>query len=304
LTASSSGGTSLTITGTPTTITTVNLSNVKVTDSLGSNQTNSYGIAVNSAGSNVSGQVFLNNNCGNGSATVPTITLTLLTNPGGTIIQTQTTDTNGNYVFTGIPNGNYTITPSISGPSSMFYPASNNVTVNNAALSGVMFQVSLGYTVSGMLNYGGSNTGIIYLALSSTSCGGNGGPGTSITAQGAFTIRGVPPGSYNLQAWMDPLGNGAPNSSDPTGASTVTVTSSNVTSAAVTLTDNTPSAVPSSNPSFGAITPTDQGVVISFQPTTIKVNGNKIEAATSYDVRWSTSTTFDGSSPTHNFMAI
>ena len=98
LTASNTGGSSLTISGTPNTVTTVNLTNVKVQDSIGSNQTNSYSIAVNSAGSNVGGQVFLTNIC-NG-ATVPTIAMTLTANPGGTIIQTQTTDGSGNYTFT------------------------------------------------------------------------------------------------------------------------------------------------------------------------------------------------------------
>jgi hypothetical protein len=302
LTATNTGGTSLTITGTPSTTTTVNLTTVKVTDNIGSNQTNSYSIAVNSAGSNVSGQIFLNNVC-NG-VTVPTITLSLITSPGGTIFQTQPTDGSGNFTFTSIPNGSYTITPSISGPSSVFFPATNSVTVNNSAVTGKNFQVSLGYTVSGTVIYGGTTTGRIYLTTNGN-CGGNGGNGTSITAPGAFSIRGVPPGSYTLQAWMDPtaLGNGSQNTSDPSGTNPVAVTSSNVTSAAVTLTDNTPSGVPSSNPTFQAITPTDQGVVISFKPVTTNVNGNNIEAVTSYDVRWDTSSTFATSPVTHNFKA-
>jgi hypothetical protein len=298
LTAANSG-TSLTITGTPNTITTVNLTNVKVTDSIGSNQTNSYSIAVNSAGSNVSGQIFLNNVC-NG-VTVPTITLTLLTSPGGTTVQTQTTDGSGNYTFTAIPNGNYTISPSIAVPSSVFYPANISLNVNNSGVSGENFQAALGYTVSGTVSYGGSNTGHIYLTLN-TNCGGNGGPGTSITAPGAFTIRGVPPGSYNLQTFMDlsTLANGSQNTSDPTGSSTVTVTSSNVTNASATLTDNTPTSVPSSNPAIRAITPTDQGVTISFKPVTT----NGVEAATSYDVQWSTSSNFSTSPVIHNFKAV
>jgi hypothetical protein len=310
LTASSSGGSSLTITGTPTTLTTVNLTNVKVADSIGSNQTNSYSIAVNSAGSNVSGQIFLNTNCGN-SSVPPTITVALLTSPGGTTVQTQSTDSSGNYTFTGIPNGNYTISPSIPGPSSVFYPANNSVTVNNSNVIGENFQVALGYTVSGTVSYGGSNTGQVYLALSSTSCGGFGGPGTSIskstlTSGGAFTIHGVAPGSYTLQAWIDPtaLGNGAQNTSDPTGSAAVAVTSSDVTSAAVTLNDNTPTSVPSSNPGLRVITPTDQGVVISYKPVTATVNGNTVESVTSYDVQWSTSSTFSTSPVTHNFKAV
>ena len=305
LSASSSGGTSLTITGTPTTLTAVPLTNVKVQDSIGSNQTNSYSIAVNSAGSNVSGQLSLVNTCG--SVIVPTITVKLLTNPGGTVVQTQTTDGSGNYTFTAIPNGNYTISPSITGPSSVFFPTSSNVTVNNGTLSGQNFQVSLGYTVSGTLSYTGSNTGQIYLILQNSNCGGSGGNGTSITAPGAFTIRGVPPGSYSLKSFMDlaSLGTGFPNTSDPTGsASGLTVSNANLTGQAITLTDNTPATVPSSNPSFNVITPTDQGVAISYNPVKTNVNGTTLEGATSYDVQWSTSSTFATSPVIHNFKAI
>jgi hypothetical protein len=278
---------------------------VKVQDSIGSNQTNSYSVAVNSAGSNVSGQIYLNSGCGN-SSNVPTITVNLLTNPGGTVVQTQSTASNGTYTFTAIPNGNYTISPSITGPSSVFYPATQNVTVSNGTASVPNFGVALGYTVSGTVSYSGSNTGRVYLILQNTTCGGgNSGNGTSIAAPGAFTIRGVPPGSYTLQVYMDlaALGNGALNSSDPTGSTTVAITTANVTSAAVTLTDNNPTSVPSSNPSFGSVTSTDQGVVISYNPNTINVNGGKSETATSYDVQWSTSSTFSTSPVLHNFKA-
>jgi hypothetical protein len=61
--------------------------------------------------------------------------------------------------------------------------------------------------------------------------------------------------------------------------------------------------VPSTNPTFQAITPTDLGVVISYKAASTNVNGNKVETATSYDVQWSTSSSF--TSPVlHNFKAI
>ncbi len=310
LTVSNNGTNVLSIGGTPTSISTTPgvqfTAQVKdTTTGLTSGAATTYTIVVNNAGSNVSGQVSLNSNCGPGG-TVPTITLNLLTNPGGTIVQTQTTNSSGSYTFTSIPNGNYTISPSITGPSSAFYPASTNVTVNNGTLAGENFQATLGYTVSGTVSYSGSNTGRIYLILQNTTCGGgNNGNGTSIAAPGAFTIRGVPPGSYTLQTYMDltALGNEALNSSDPTGSTAVAITTANVTSAAVTLTDNNPTTVPSSNPSFGSVTSTDQGVVISYNPNTINVNGGKSETATSYDVQWSTSSNFSASPVLHNFKA-
>jgi len=189
----------------------------------------------------------------------------------------------------------------------MFYPATQNVTVNNGTANVPSFAVSLGYTVSGTVSYSGSNTGRVYLILQNTNCGGgNNGYGTSISAAGAFTIRGVPPGSYNLQAYMDlaALGNGSLNTSDPTGSTSgLTVSNANLTGQTVTLTDNNPTAVPSSNPTFQTITPTNQGVVITYSPNTLNVNGGKSETATSYDVQWSTSSTFSTSPVLHNFKA-
>ena len=131
---SSNGTNVLSVGGTPTVLQTVNLTNVKVTDLAGSTQTQSYTIEVDPV-SKVSGQISLNPTCGGGSASVPTITVSLLTSPGGTVFQTVTTDTNGNFVFPAVLNGSYTISPSITGPSSAFYPATQSVTVNGADIT-------------------------------------------------------------------------------------------------------------------------------------------------------------------------
>ena len=48
-----------------------------------------------------------------------------------------TTDANGNYTFTGLLNGRYTVTPSVSGYD--FTPASMSVTVNGADMPGQNF---------------------------------------------------------------------------------------------------------------------------------------------------------------------
>jgi len=309
LSASSSGGTSLTITGTPTTTTSVILTNVKVQDSIGSNQTNSYTIAVNSAGSNVSGQIFLNNNCGTGG-TQPTFTVSINTTPTAT---TTTTDSSGNYSFSGIPNGTYTITPSIPGAtSSLFSPASytgvalNNVTNNN--VTGQNFTAAVGYTVSGTVSYtngGAPQTGPTFLTLNNNNCGGSGGPGTGIsnttlTSGGAFTIRSVPPGSYTLTAWMDSIGAGLQNAINPTGSSSVTVSNANVSNAAVTMT-NPAVATPTSNPSINAVVPNAQGVLIEFSPSK---NSNGIEDANQYTVEWSTSPTLGGGTGGAQFLNL
>jgi len=303
LTASSSGTNTLTISGTPTTTTTVTLTNVKVADSENtpSTATNTYTITVNPNGYTVSGTITLNNLCTSG-VPAPGVTVTLATSPGGTVVNTTVTDSNGNYSFTTVANGSYTITPSITGPSSAFYPASQTTTVSSGSQTNKNFGAALGYTVSGTVSYAGANTGRVYLTLNNPNCTGS-APGTSLSAAGTYTIRGVPPGTYTLQTWMDTLGNGAQNTSNPTGSTpNVTIGSANLTGQNITLSDNTPTSVPSSNPGIGAVTPTDLGAVISFQAVTTSVNGNKVEAATSYDVQFSTSSSF-ATGTTVNFKA-
>jgi hypothetical protein len=300
ITVSNNGSNVLSVGGTPTAIQTVNLTNVEVTDSLGSTQTVSYTLAANRA-SQIGGQISLNGVCGV-SPSVPTITVNLLSNPGGTVVQTVTTDSSGNFNFPSVHAGSYTISPSITGPSSVFYPATQSVTVLNTDATGEAFSVALGYTVSGTVSYSGSNTGQIYLALVTASNCGSGALGTSIFTPGSFTIRGVPPGSYTLQGWMDltALANGAQNTSDPSGSTPVTVAAANVTGVGVAVADNTPTSVPSSNPTINAITSTDQGVTISYKP----IANNSVEAATSYDVQWSKDSTFGTGTVVHNFKAV
>jgi hypothetical protein len=287
LAAANTGGNTLSITGVPSSIGSVTI-NASIKDNLGTVVgPNPYTITVNAAGSQVGGNVYLTSSCG--SVSYPAVKVSINTSP----VQTTTTDSNGNFSFANIPNGTYTLTPSISGPSSVFYPATQNVTVNNSGVTNLSFAAALGYTVSGSVSYSGTKTGQVYVSLS---CGSNNMLGTSITAPGSFSIHGVPPGTtYTLAASMDILGNGTQNASDPSGStSNITVSNANVTGASVTMTDPAVSA-PGSGPNINAISPTDQGVVISYGPVTTTVNGN-IEVATSYAVQWSTTTTFTSTS--------
>ncbi len=292
LSATNTGGNTLTISGTPTTIGTVTLTNVKATDSLSSNASNTYTIAVNAAGSQVSGQVHLLNSCG--SVSMPPITVSINTSP----VQTTTTDGSGNYSFASIPNGtNYTITPSITGASSVFFPPTQpGVVVNNSAVTGQDFGANLAYKVSGTVNYGGFQSGQVYVSLNNNNCGG-GTLGTSITAPGSFTINGVPPGTYTLSAGMDIVGSGNPNASDPSGSlASVPVVGSDLTGQTISMTD--PSTVTlAKGPGLSAISPTDLGVVINFKAISItNSSGNQVEQAESYTVQWSTSSTFSNAS--------
>ncbi len=299
ISVSSTGTNALNISGTPTTVGTVTLTNVTVKDSAADSAgPDTYTIAVNAPGSPVSGQIQLMNYCGNGgSFTLPTFTVSINTSP----VQTTATDSSGNYSFATVPNGTYTITPSITGPTPLFYPATQtNVVVNNNSVSGVNFNATVGYTVSGTVSYGGAATGPIYVELNSN-CGGNGASnGVTLAAKGAFTIRGVSPGSYTLNSWRDKLGFGEPNASNPTATvSNLTVSNAAVTGVAVALAD--PVAVSlSAAPKLGTIDGFTNGVVINFTP--IK-NNNQVELPASYTVQWNTTNSFTSPAGSHSFPA-
>ena len=245
------------------------------------------GTGVPPPGGVVSGNINLNS-CGGGS--LPQTTVTISTSP----VLTATTDGNGHFSFPSVPNGTYTVTPSITGPSSVFYPATQTVVVNNGNIT-TGFSAALGYTVSGTVSYGENKTGQVYLALNNNSCGGNSTPGTSITEAtlstggGAFTIRGVAPGTYTLQAWMDNLSYGAQNASNPTGSTaSVQVSSANLSGVAVTLTDPGATTLGTA-PTLKMVSAIDQGAIVQFNAAT---NGNGVEAATSYTLEWGTDSTF------------
>jgi len=175
-----------------------------------------------------------------------------------------------------------------------------SVTVSNSNLSGENFTAALGYTVSGTVSYAGSKTGQTYLTLANGSCGGNGAPGTSISGTGAFTIRGVAPGTYNLQALMDSLGNGSPNATDPNGNTpNVTVSNANLTGASVTMTEG--SVTLSSAPTLKTVNPMNQGVIVVYKA--IVEAGKDTELASSYTLQWSTSSGFGTIAGTKTFPA-
>ncbi|MBI5612225.1 MAG: hypothetical protein HY942_04020 [Gammaproteobacteria bacterium] len=73
---------------------------------------------------------------GSGTSYVAGVTMAL----AGTATATTTTDTSGYYVFSGLSNGPYTITPSLAGKT--FTPVSRGVIVSGASLSGQNFTAS------------------------------------------------------------------------------------------------------------------------------------------------------------------
>jgi hypothetical protein len=228
----------------------------------------------------------------------PDVNLTL--SQGSTTIQT-TTSSSGTYSFTNVPNGTYTVTPSLTGPSSVFYPASRSITINGAARTNVSFIVAVGYTVSGTVSYGGAKTGTTYLTLTD-SCGGGGALGTAIATDGTFTIHGAAPGNYSLLATMDNLGFGALNASNPNSTDspvTFTVSTSDYTGTTVTLTDP-PTVTLSQAPSITSVSAFNNGVVALYNPIT---NNAGVELPASYTLQWSTASSFTSITGSRTFPA-
>lgn len=308
LSASNAGSDTLAISGTPATADAVALAGVKVADSLGSSATQTYSITVNNASAQVTGNVSLASYCGVSQANLPPITLTLSTTPS---MQT-TSDSGGHFTFTNVPDGTYTVTPSIAsppnGPSSLFQPGAAQVTVANGQAASVHFSAMLGFTVSGTVTYTGSVTGRTYVNLVGNCYNAF---GTSLSQEvlnsgGAFTLHGVPPGEYSLQAWMDPstLANGAQNDADPSGVgASLTVSTTNLTGRSVAMSDPQP-IIQASGPTLKALTPTNSGASISFGSGSVTDAGTLKETFSSYTVQWSTDPAFSGTPSSMQFKAV
>jgi hypothetical protein len=311
---SNTGGNTLTIGGTPTLTEVVTLT-VSVKDGAGDKAgPDSYTIAVNppspltlpgnnpnpsslpNATLNQGYAGYINASGGSGQGYSFTVNGVLVTNVNGTSVTLPNTygltatNTGGNTLsIGGTPTSAATVTLSVTVTDSADDKASQSYTLS-------IINPAAGYTVSGTVSYGGSQTGWIYLRLVNTgnNCGDCGSYlGTAISAPGAFTIHGVTPGTYTLQAYMDNLGFGAQNASNPTG-STSNVTVSNAAVVGVTVELGDPGAVTfnsapvwDSSNGLGAFS---GGAVISYDPIQ---NSNGIEIPASYLVEWSTSSNFN-----------
>lgn len=280
--AVSSAGNTLFITGTPTAVGLLTF-RAWVKDGLGLTAGPTYSTysidVVSAAGSQVSGQVnFVN--CG---APAAGVALTLNSNPA----QVASTDGNGMFWFENVPDGAYTVTPSIGAPSSIFYPASQALVVDGNSVAGVGFQAEVGYTVSGAVGNTEGIGGRIYMTLSNTGCP-QATPGTSIPGPERFSIRGVQPGVYTLQAWVDELGYGAPNAENPAiTVPNLVVGSANLANISISFIQPPPVTL-TSPPAILFAGGFGGGAILGYAP--ILVNG--VEQATSYTVQWSAGASF------------
>jgi len=110
---------------------------------------------------------------------------------GGASTASATTDTSGNYSFTGLSNGGYTVTPSKAGFT--FTPTSQPATINNANVSPLNFTSSAvpTYTISGTVS--GAVASGVTVNLTGTSSGT-----TTTDSLGNYSFTGLSNGGYTV----------------------------------------------------------------------------------------------------------
>lgn len=256
----------------------------------------------------VAGSVVFSNSCG--PIVRPSVSLSINTSP----VQTTTTDSNGAFSFAAVPQGTYTVTPSLAGSNAVFSPATQSVMVGSGGAV-ANFKAAVGYAVSGNVSYTGTATGPIEVILEYHCSGGGQGHtlGTEISAPGPFTINGAAPGSYTVLAWGDAAHNRWPNASDPTGSSAAfTVSSADATGVSVALADPSGIAFPATVPYLGVL-PIDEGAMLStgglnesysLTPAFwLALTTGQLEVATAYTVQWSSDPTFTANVQSKSFPA-
>jgi Domain of unknown function (DUF4082)/Bacterial Ig domain/Carboxypeptidase regulatory-like domain len=106
----------------------------------------------------------------------------------GATVQTTTADASGNFIFSAVPNGSYTVTP--SGVGFAITPTSQTITVNGTALSNVNFTaVTTLFTISGTVTGGAGTT----VALT-----GNSSSSVVADSSGNYTFTGLTVGRYTV----------------------------------------------------------------------------------------------------------
>jgi len=117
------------------------------------------------------------------------VTITL----SGDSADSTTTDSSGNYSFTGLSNGTYTVTPSKSGYT--FTPSSRAATISGANQTGVNFTASstATYSISGTITLSSSGLNGVTVNLS-----GSGSGSTATDSSGNYSFTGLSNGTYTV----------------------------------------------------------------------------------------------------------
>src|SRR6202022_4045305 len=106
----------------------------------------------------------------------------------GAATASTTTNSSGNYSFSGLQNGSYTVTPTKTGFT--FSPANAAVTVNGANVAGINFAASAPtWSISGTIT---GTTGVT-VALSGAATAS-----TTTDSSGNYSFSGLQNGSYTV----------------------------------------------------------------------------------------------------------
>ncbi|HEY4382452.1 MAG TPA: hypothetical protein VGN01_19040 [Acidobacteriaceae bacterium] len=203
------------------------------------------------------------------------------------------------------PTNNVTALFNLSQANAAFQPSSTSAPAGWNVIIGSSTTTACGYAgggnnLSGTISYSGSKTGRIYIAVNNINGCDVGTQGTSISAAGTYTIHGVPPGTYTVQAFMDTLGYGAGNAANPSGtSSSFSASAVNVTAPTLTLTDPATPTITSS-PNLNEVGAFNTGAIALFDG----VKNNGVEQATSYTLQWSTTSAFTTVAGSQIFPAI
>jgi hypothetical protein len=214
---------------------------------------------------------------GNGS------TVTLTGASTGTL--TATADSNGNFMFTGLANGTYTVTPTKSNFS--FVPASQNVSVSGANVTGILFTAQTTGSPSIKLvqsNVNGNEAGTSNMSVSFNSSNTAGNflivTGTAARPASTLTISDTLGNSYT--AAMGPVTDTVQNvtvyiwyvANCKGGASTVTITPSGTAALEIHVSEWSGLAASSTVDQIASNTGT--GTSVSSGPQTTTANGELI----------------------------
>ena len=115
------------------------------------------------------------------------VTMTLT----GAASATTTTDASGNYIFTGLTNGNYTVTPGKAGCS--FTPANNSLNLSGGNVTSINFTGVMRYSISGTTTSAqGPMSGVTMTLAGAASAT------TATDVSGNYTFNGLINGSYTV----------------------------------------------------------------------------------------------------------
>ncbi|WP_242618229.1 DUF4082 domain-containing protein [Edaphobacter modestus] len=111
-------------------------------------------------------------------------------NLSGAKTATITADSSGNFSFSGLANGTYTITPNTANGYG-YSPASQTITINNAHALGLTFTSQQTYAVSGTVSGPGGPNALVALSGTATAT-------VTANSSGVYTLAGLANGSYTV----------------------------------------------------------------------------------------------------------